>query len=59
VSGAVVVVGMDPAGLELELFQPVCGEHEPPWRGPVTFDVDTAKANARVHNADRHEQGAA
>jgi hypothetical protein len=53
-----VRVGFDTDGLELELFQPVCLDHEPPWTGPETFDLATAKANARVHNTDVHRDGA-
>lgn len=58
---AVVLVGFEPDGLFLEVFQPACVDHDPPWYGAPSFDLDTAKLNARVHNADRHheEQGAA
>lgn len=55
--GAVVVVGMDPAGFELEVFQPVCPGCG--WAGPVTFNLATAKVNAAVHTADRHGEVAA
>lgn len=53
---AAVQVGMDPDGLELELFRPICPDHDPPWRGPSTFNVDTAKHNARVHDTDQHRE---
>jgi hypothetical protein len=55
---AAVRVGSDADGLELELFQPVCLDHEPPWLGPETFDLATAKLNARVHNTNAHRDGA-
>lgn len=51
---AVVRVGMQPEGLELEVFQPMCLDHDPVWLGTVTFDLATAKTNARVHDTDRH-----
>jgi hypothetical protein len=55
---AVVRVGITPDGLAIEMFQPMCLEHEPVWFGPETFNLDTAKLNARVHNADRHGEDA-